>query len=169
MMIALPNPGGNFTCTLFLPYEGERSFEKLQTPQEIEAFFTKYFADAIPMMPNYVEDFMSNPTGSLVTIRCSPWVNKKFALIGDAAHATTPQLAAGAGMGIEDGLVLGQELGRPQSLQQALQAFMQRRHERCRMVVNNSLRIGELEVEGASPEAQTDLVNTSLRLLAEPI
>lgn len=97
------------------------------------------------------------------------WHRDRLILIGDAAHATTPQLAAGAGMGIEDGLVLGQELGRAQSLQQALQAFMQRRYERCRMVVNNSLRIGELEVEGASPEAQTDLVNASLRLLAEPI
>ena len=97
------------------------------------------------------------------------WYRDRLILIGDAAHATTPQLAAGAGMGIEDGLVLGQELGRSQSLQQALKAFMQRRHDRCRMVVNNSLRIGEFEVEGASPEAQTDLVNTSLRLLAEPI
>jgi 2-polyprenyl-6-methoxyphenol hydroxylase-like FAD-dependent oxidoreductase len=97
------------------------------------------------------------------------WHRDRLILIGDAAHATTPQLAAGAGMGIEDGLVLGQELGRSQSLQQALNAFMQRRHDRCRMVVNNSLRIGELEVEGASPEEQTTLVNTSLRLLAEPI
>ena len=97
------------------------------------------------------------------------WHSDRLILIGDAAHATTPQLAAGAGMGIEDGLVLGQELGRSQTLQQALQAFMRRRHERCSMVVNNSLRIGELEVEGASPEAQTALVNTSLGLLAEPI
>lgn len=97
------------------------------------------------------------------------WHRDRLILIGDAAHATTPQLAAGAGMGIEDGLVLGQELGRSQTLEQALQAFMQRRYDRCRMVVNNSLRIGELEVEAASPEAQTDLVNTSLRLLAEPI
>ncbi len=102
MMIALPNPGGNFTCTLFLPYEGERSFEKLQTPQEIEAFFKQYFADAIPMMPNYVEDFMSNPTGSLVTIRCTPWVNKKFALIGDAAHAVIPFYGQGMNCSFED-------------------------------------------------------------------
>lgn len=97
------------------------------------------------------------------------WHRERLILIGDAAHATTPQLAAGAGMGIEDGLVLGQELGRSQTLPQALQAFMRRRHDRCHMVVNNSLRIGELEVEGASPEAQTALVNSSLRLLAEPI
>ena len=102
MMIALPNPGGNFTCTLFLPYEGERSFEKLQNPQEIEAFFKQYFADALPMMPNYVEDFMSNPTGSLVTIRCNPWVNKKFALIGDAAHAVIPFYGQGMNCSFED-------------------------------------------------------------------
>jgi kynurenine 3-monooxygenase len=102
MMIALPNPGGNFTCTLFLPYEGERSFDKLQTPQEIEAFFKQYFADAIPMMPNYLEDFMSNPTGSLVTIRCTPWVNKKFALIGDAAHAVIPFYGQGMNCSFED-------------------------------------------------------------------
>jgi len=102
MMIALPNPGGNFTCTLFLPYEGERSFEKLQTPQEIEAFFKQYFADALPMMPNCVEDFMSNPTGSLVTIRCNPWVNKKFALIGDAAHAVIPFYGQGMNCSFED-------------------------------------------------------------------
>lgn len=97
------------------------------------------------------------------------WHRERLILIGDAAHATTPQLAASAGMGIEDGLVLGQELGRSQTLQQALQTFMRRRHDRCSMVVNNSLRIGELEVEGASPEAQTALVNASLALLAEPI
>ena len=102
MMIALPNPGGNFTCTLFLPYEGERSFEKLQNPQEIEAFFKQYFADALPMMPNYIEDFMSNPTGSLVTIRCNPWVNKKFALIGDAAHAVIPFYGQGMNCSFED-------------------------------------------------------------------
>ena len=97
------------------------------------------------------------------------WHRDRLILIGDAAHATTPQLAAGAGMGIEDGLVLGQELGRSQTLRQALQAFMRRRHDRCSMVVNNSLRIGELEVQGASPEAQTALVNSSLGLLAKPI
>jgi 2-polyprenyl-6-methoxyphenol hydroxylase-like FAD-dependent oxidoreductase len=90
-------------------------------------------------------------------------------LIGDAAHATTPQLAAGAGMGIEDGLVLAQELGSAQPLAQALQAFMARRHARCQMVVHNSLRIGELEVQGASPQEQTAVVDASLRLLAQPI
>ncbi len=97
------------------------------------------------------------------------WHAGRVVLIGDAAHATTPQLAAGAGMGIEDGLVLGEELARSQPLPDALDAFMSRRHERCRLVVENSLRIGELEVQGASPQAQTDVVDASLRVLAQPI
>ena len=97
------------------------------------------------------------------------WHRGRLLLIGDAAHATTPQLAAGAGMGLEDGLVLAQELGRAQPLPQALQAFMARRHERCQMVVHNSLRIGELEVQGASPQEQTAVVDASLRQLAQPI
>ena len=97
------------------------------------------------------------------------WQQGRVVLIGDAAHATTPQLAAGAGMGIEDGLVLGQELGQARPVPEALEAFMRRRYERCRLVVENSLRIGELEVQGASPQAQTAVVDASLQVLAQPI
>jgi len=39
MLIALPNQDGSFTCTLFLPFEGEESFERLNTDEEILAFF----------------------------------------------------------------------------------------------------------------------------------
>ena len=102
MMIALPNPGGNFTCTLFLPYDGERSFESLKTKADVEAFFKTYFADAIPHMPDYLEDFFNNPTGSLATIRCNPWVYKHFALIGDAAHAVIPFYGQGMNCSFED-------------------------------------------------------------------
>jgi len=102
MMIALPNPEATFTCTLFLAYEGENSFANLNTRAEVEAFFQKYFADAIPHMPNYLDDFFNNPTGSLATIRCNPWVNKRFALIGDAAHAVIPFYGQGMNCSFED-------------------------------------------------------------------
>lgn len=102
MMIALPNPGGNFTCTLFLPYEGSNSFENLQTDAQIETFFKTYFPDAMAMMPGYLDDFKNNPTGSLATIRCNPWVFKKFALIGDAAHAVIPFYGQGMNCSFED-------------------------------------------------------------------
>lgn len=102
MMIALPNPGGNFTCTLFLPYEGERSFDSLQTRADVEQFFKTWFPDAIPYMPDYLEDFFTNPTGSLATIRSNPWVYRNFALIGDAAHAVIPFYGQGMNCSFED-------------------------------------------------------------------
>jgi 2-polyprenyl-6-methoxyphenol hydroxylase-like FAD-dependent oxidoreductase len=98
-----------------------------------------------------------------------PWYQGRAVLIGDAAHPTTPQLASGAGMAVEDALVLAQELERARSVQQALQAFMQRRYERCQLVVRNSLEIGRREQSGASVAAQTELVEQSLAALAAPI
>ena len=91
-------------------------------------------------------------------------------LIGDAVHATTPHLASGACIGIEDGLVLADELGRAGSnVGQALQAFQVRRWERCRMVVENSTRLGEIEIAAGSKEEHAQLMRTSMMALAQPI
>ena len=108
MMIALPNPGGNFTCTLFLPYEGEVSFEHLNTDEEVMDFFQTYFPDSIPMMPNLLEDFRNNPIGHLVTMRTYPWVKNKSALMGDAAHAVVPFYGQGMNCSFEDCVILDQ-------------------------------------------------------------
>ncbi len=107
MLIALPNTDGTFTCTLFLPFEGDISFEKLKTEADVKAFFNEHFPDAVPMMPTLVEDFFGNPTSSLVTIRISPWHYKdKSALIGDAAHAIVPFYGQGMNAGFEDCTIL---------------------------------------------------------------
>ncbi len=97
------------------------------------------------------------------------WWRGRAILIGDAAHATTPQLASGAGMALEDGIVLADEVARAATLAEAFAAFMRRRYERCRMVVENSLEIGRLEVAGAPATEQTAVVERSLAALAEPI
>ncbi|WP_027002835.1 FAD-dependent oxidoreductase [Hugenholtzia roseola] len=111
MLIALPNLDGSFTCTLFLAYQGqEDSFENLQTESQILAFFEKYFPDILPLMPNLVADFRSNPTASLVTVRCDTWVAGRFALIGDAAHAIVPFYGQGMNAGFEDCTILNQIL-----------------------------------------------------------
>lgn len=106
MMIALPNPGGNFTCTLFLPYEGDVSFSKLNTDQEIMDFFKTYFNDSIPLMPNLLDDFKKNPIGHLATVRTYPWVFNRSALMGDAAHAVVPFYGQGMNCSFEDCVVL---------------------------------------------------------------
>lgn len=107
MMIALPNTDGNFTCTLFLPFEGEKSFANLKTREQVESFFKTEFPDAVPLMPTVVDDFMNNPTSSLVTVKCFPWTfDNKIALIGDAAHAIVPFYGQGMNCGFEDCVVL---------------------------------------------------------------
>ncbi|MEO7308741.1 MAG: NAD(P)/FAD-dependent oxidoreductase [Ferruginibacter sp.] len=107
MMIALPNIDGSFTCTLFFPFEGEASFASLDTKEKVRSFFEKTFTDAAPVMPTLEEDFFNNPTGSLVTVKCFPWIRKdKFALIGDAAHAMVPFFGQGMNCGFEDCSVL---------------------------------------------------------------
>lgn len=107
MMIALPNIDGSFTCTLFFPFEGETSFASLDTPEKVKSFFENTFTDAVPFMPTLTEDFFNNPTSSLVTVKCFPWIREdKFALIGDAAHAMVPFFGQGMNCGFEDCSVL---------------------------------------------------------------
>ena len=99
-----------------------------------------------------------------------PWYRGRVLLIGDAAHSTTPQLAMGAGIAIEDAVVIGEELGRHSSLEDALAAFMERRFERCRLVVENSLQLGEWEKRPDDPDADpAGLSNASFAALAAPI
>lgn len=108
LMIALPNPGGNFTCTLFMPFEGEVSLEKLNTKESVMSFFETYFPDTLSLMPNLVDDFLNNPTGNLATMRCYPWVKNKVALMGDSAHAIVPFYGQGMNCSFEDCVVLDQ-------------------------------------------------------------
>jgi len=107
MMIALPNKDGSFTCTLFFPFEGNPSFSMLKSEQDVLNFFSHDFPDTIEIMPTLVHDFFTNPTSSLVTVKCSPWIRDDyFALIGDAAHAIVPFFGQGMNCGFEDCTVL---------------------------------------------------------------
>lgn len=110
MLIALPNPDGTFTCTLFFPFEGTPSFNSLKTEHDVKIFFEETFPDAVALMPTLLQDFQHNPTASLVTIRCYPWVKNKTLLIGDAAHGIVPFYGQGMNAGFEDCRVLNQLL-----------------------------------------------------------
>ena len=98
-----------------------------------------------------------------------PWHRGRVLLIGDAVHATTPHLASGAGIAIEDALVLSQELEREPDVERALVRFEERRWERCRLVVENSVRIGQMEQTHADPAALKTLMAVSEAALREDI
>lgn len=146
MMIALPNRDGSFTCTLFWPFEGEHSFAHLEGElaarraadpnaaasdaerASVLEFFRAHYPDAVPLMPSLVQDFFTNPTSSLVTVRCAPWFRmardgRATVLAGDAAHAIVPFYGQGMNAGFEDVRVLAECLDRSRELPQALAEY----------------------------------------------
>jgi kynurenine 3-monooxygenase len=104
MLIALPNIDGTFGCILFLPFEGgDISFEALDTEAKVLSFFEAQFPDALRLMPNLIENYFGNPTGAMVTVKCSPWhVDGNALLLGDAAHAIVPFFGQGMNCAFED-------------------------------------------------------------------
>ena len=116
---------------------------------------------------NEASQIVYRPLEALLLSR--PWSKGRVALIGDAVHATTPHLASGACIGIEDALVLADELAGASTLEAGLQAFEARRWERCRMVVENSVRLGEIEITGGDPAEHGKIMRESMMALAAPI
>jgi kynurenine 3-monooxygenase len=103
MLIALPNIDGTFACILFLPFQGEPSFKQIGTETDLHDLFRKQFPDALSLMPHLTQQFFDNPTGSMVTVKCSPWsAYGKTLLLGDAAHAIVPFFGQGMNCAFED-------------------------------------------------------------------
>jgi len=98
-----------------------------------------------------------------------PWNKGSVLLVGDAAHASTPQLAMGAGLAVEDAVVLGKVLESGSPLSEALPAFTERRYDRCRMVVENSVQLGEWEKHPTEDADPGGLSATSWAALAQPL
>jgi len=97
-----------------------------------------------------------------------PWHAGRVGLIGDAVHATTPHLASGAGLSVEDGLLVGQMLGDADDIEQAWKAFGERRWHRSRVVVENSVLIGDLEQQGGNDERIAAIMGESVVELSKP-
>jgi len=123
MMMALPNPDGTFTGTLFFPFKGELSFDTVDSPESAKLLFEDYFADIIDILPDYQQQYIVNPTSSLVTIKCYPWTVGNSTLIGDAAHAIVPFFGQGMNSGFEDCYVLNQLMEQHNDLKKALFHF----------------------------------------------
>lgn len=107
MLIALANEDGSFTCTLFMPHDGdENSFDQLNGKEQVDSFFKTTFPDFYDMMPNIADAWEDHPLSSLAIMRSYPWHHGRTALIGDAAHATVPFYGQGMNGGFEDCTVL---------------------------------------------------------------
>jgi kynurenine 3-monooxygenase len=124
MLIALPNPGGDFTLTLFMPNEGRHGFDSLDDAAKVRTFFRRWFADVVPLIPDLTETFLTNPVGILGTVRCRRWHHGgNVLLIGDAAHAIVPFHGQGMNLAFEDCMLLERILEAEQGWEQAFAAF----------------------------------------------
>jgi kynurenine 3-monooxygenase len=127
MMIALPNMDGSFTCTLFVPFEGEDAFDDLTDESTVRTYFESNFPDALQLMPSLVDDFFKNPTSSMVTIKCSPWNHKNALLMGDACHAIVPFFGQGMNCGFEDVRIFDEMIDQYTDDNELFEAFSKKR------------------------------------------
>lgn len=125
MLMGLANLDGSFTGTVYLPNGGEDSFDQLDTPAKLEAFFQAHYPDAIPLLGRgWAAELLANPVGVLGTVRCRPWHHADRALlVGDAAHAIVPFFGQGLNCGLEDCAVLARLLDEGGATAEVFAAF----------------------------------------------
>jgi kynurenine 3-monooxygenase len=151
MLIALPNTDGSFTATLFLARTGQNSFAALNTPAAVSEFFTREFADAVPLMPNLPHEFAAHPQGQLGTVHLTPWhIGGSVLLLGDAAHAIVPFHGQGMNAAFEDCTVLDALLDRHDEWEPLFADFA---HERR----PNAAAIAEMALENYTEMRHTVL------------
>ncbi|WP_422058168.1 FAD-dependent oxidoreductase [Sphingomonas sp.] len=97
------------------------------------------------------------------------WHRGRIALLGDAVHATTPHLGQGAGMAIEDSLVLAEELARHDTVESALTAYRNRRFDRCAYIVRSSLAICMGQLGKGPPIDNAKATHEMFEVVARPI
>ena len=113
LIVSHPNRDGSHTVTVFMPFEGERSFASLTTETEVARFFGSVFPDLPGLVPDLAAEFLRHPTGTLVATRTAPWHHRdRCVLVGDGCHAVYPFFGQGMNAALEDCLVLDAALQR---------------------------------------------------------
>lgn len=107
MLFALPNLDGSFNAVCVLPFQGEHSFEVIQSDENLLGLFREHFGDALPLMPNLLSEFSSRNVSEFLTLKTSHWHHEdKVVLIGDACHTVVPFYGQGMNSAFEDCSVL---------------------------------------------------------------
>lgn len=134
--------------------------------QGLKANLAEFGGNAGWIRDNMARDDWINYRPLAATLQPKPWYDGHIALLGDAVHATTPHLASGAGIAVESALVLAEELDRHDSVEAALLAYQERRYDRCRDVVETSVKIGKIQLNGGSAEEVGGMIGAALHRLA---
>lgn len=140
MMIGLPNQDHSFTLTLFMPF---KIFQSIDTEEDLLAFFMKHFQDSVARIGvnKLLHDYFQNPTGSLVSVKCSPhFMADSVLIMGDAAHAVVPFYGQGMNAGFEDCLIFSEQLERTGgNLATAAGQYSETHHKNCHTIADLSM------------------------------
>lgn len=162
MLIALANPEGDFTVTLFMPLLGERdSFEALETEKKVLEFFNYHFAEFMPLVPDLTAQFFENPTGELGTLRTEGWSHgADGVLVGDAAYSIVPFHGQGMNLAMESTRALARQIeAHPEDLAGAFTAYEAQR-------IDNAAAIAEMALQNYS-EMRSGVVDPKYLLKRE--
>ncbi|MBC2664918.1 FAD-dependent monooxygenase [Novosphingobium flavum] len=170
------NPAGITQCApdsvymwMLTPHEKrDAHFTDEELFQRLKELLADFGGNAGWIRDNMTRDDWINYRPLAAALQPRPWYNGRIVLLGDAVHATTPHLASGAGMAVESGIVLAEELGRAGTVAEGLHAYQERRFDRCRDVIESSVGIGRLQLEHGDPEAHKALLEGALSRLNEP-
>jgi 2-polyprenyl-6-methoxyphenol hydroxylase-like FAD-dependent oxidoreductase len=144
-------------------------------PDKMHVLLQEQLADFSGEVMSFVREHVTDPRKvdyrpMNAFLLSQPWHRGRVLVIGDAAHTTTPHLATGAGIAIEDAVVLAELLAGERPMTEVLDQFMARRFERCRLVVETAVKLGEMEKDTSIPvSAHHELMTATFRKLAEPI
>ncbi len=147
-LMGLANLDGSFTGTLYLDRSGPESFESLDDHRSVRNFFERYYPNATPLLGDFVDEFLDNPTGRLGTVRAEPWyLDGTALLVGDAAHGIVPFFGQGLNCGLEDCLVLDELLDGADDFESVFHAFFERRKTNTEaiadMALENAVEMGD--------------------------
>lgn len=154
---------------MLTPHERrENHFTDAELYEQLKANLADFGGNAGWIRDNMTPDDWINYRPLAARLQPRPWSNGRIVLLGDAVHATTPHLASGAGMAVESGIVLAEELARADSVETGLTAYEERRFDRCRDVVETSIAVGKLQLEGGNPEQVGQMLGGALHRFAKP-
>lgn len=146
--------------------------ERFMTDEELfdamKAHLAPFGGNAGWIRDNMTREDWINYRPLAAVLQPKPWYNGRVVLLGDAVHATTPHLASGAGMAVESGIVLAEELARNATVDAALNAYQDRRYDRCKDVVDSSVAIGKLQLEHGNPGQIAGMIEGALQRLNAP-
>lgn len=170
------NPCGITACAPDMVYmwmltphvRREQHFTEEELYTKLKALLVDFGGNAGWIHDNMTRDDWINYRPLAAALQPGPWFNGRIVLVGDAVHATTPHLASGAGMAVESGIVLAEELARSATVEVGLEAYQQRRFDRCRDVIETSVAVGKLQLEHGDPHVHAKMLEGALARLNEP-